>query len=248
MTLGFGIYPTPESGVFRNGVRPKEAWGIALSRIFLVRHAQANFGVGENDQLSHLGATQAWMLAEYLSEAQVRFDAVFCGTLLSQSNTVDRMAEVYLIDGKLPAATPMTGLNEMDYEPLLRLYARQQGDAVDHKKLIEDRAYYRAFMEKACAAWMDGNLEASETWPQFQGRSHETVDRIRRQCGRGQSVLVVTSSGVIGAVLKQILGLDDATTVGLGSMMANTSMTTLLYDDRRLSLESFNQRDLVTYR
>ena len=197
------------------------------------------------------------MLAEYLSEAAVHFDAVFCGTQTSHADTVARMSEVYLIDGKLPAATSVAGLDELNYEPLLRLFARQQGDAVDHKKLIEDRSYYRTFLEKACAAWMAGELEGAETWGRFQERANRAVDQIRSACGRGQTVLAVSSSGVIGAVLKQILGLDDARTIGLASMMANTSITTFLYDQERLSLESFNQiphlispkrRDLVTYR
>jgi broad specificity phosphatase PhoE len=227
-----------------------------VSRVLLVRHGQANFGVGEYDELSPLGASQAWMLAEHLSETQIRFDSVFCGNLRRQSDTVDRMAEVYLIDGKLPPATTLSQLDEFDFQPLLKEYATKLGDEVDRKKLIESRAYFQNFLGRAWNAWIAGDVEAAETWPAFQARCIEALESIRQNCGRGKTILAVTSAGVICTILQSVMGISDAQTIRLSAVMANTSVTSLLYDDDRVSLETFNQiphlsspkrQDLITY-
>ena len=58
-----------------------------MAELYLIRHAQASFGMSDYDRLSPLGCRQAGALGEYFRDCAIHFDAVYSGELERQRRT-----------------------------------------------------------------------------------------------------------------------------------------------------------------
>jgi broad specificity phosphatase PhoE len=153
-------------------------------------------------------------------------------------------------------------LAEYDAEGLISRYLtrRRAGDQLADLATSHglDRAGYQQLLEATGSAWIDGELDdGGESWPQFRARVELGIDSIRRREGRQRTIMAAVSAGVIGAVLGHVLGLTHRQTLAASWVIHNCSVTLLRYDQRRLSLASFNavghlerpgRPDLLTYR
>ena len=66
-----------------------------MSRLFLIRHAQASFLSENYDQLSDHGIDQAKILGESLASNEFIFDRIYSGTLNRQQHTRQMVEELY---------------------------------------------------------------------------------------------------------------------------------------------------------
>ena len=66
-----------------------------MSRLFVVRHAQASFLEPNYDKLSSLGETQARLLGEYWSAHGLTFDRARTGPCVRQKETARFVSEAY---------------------------------------------------------------------------------------------------------------------------------------------------------
>ena len=81
-----------------------------MGNIYLVRHGQAAFGTEHYDRLTDLGVAQARLLGAYFARRQIRFDAVFTGTLRRQAETAQGIFEGHRARRAAPAGNiPRTG-------------------------------------------------------------------------------------------------------------------------------------------
>lgn len=87
-----------------------------MSVVLLVRHGQANFGLGTYDRLAEHGQAQVRRLAEVLGTRGVKVDRIISGDLDRQRETAEILASV--LGGGLPVGID-PGWNEYDHMPLI---------------------------------------------------------------------------------------------------------------------------------
>ena len=87
--------------------------------IYVVRHGQAAFGTEHYDRLTEIGFTQAGLLGGYLARRNIRFDAVFTGTLQRQKETAQGIVEGHREVGSQPLQESFPGLDEYNPEALI---------------------------------------------------------------------------------------------------------------------------------
>jgi len=231
-----------------------------MATLHLIRHGQASFGAENYDQLSKTGQQQGRVLGQWLA-GQTRPGAVFCGSLKRHEQTLAAMAEGFGADWSGITATE-AGMNEFDHLPVIQAYNPAWAD---RKVMAKDlaaashpgKAFQKAFV-KAVERWVAGDHDSDypETWQAFKARVHKGLDRITTDAAGAQHVFVVTSGGPIMVAMQQLLGLSDRRALGLNEVLANASVSRVLFSGDRRSLAVFNNfahleaadPALVTYR
>jgi len=236
-----------------------------MSTLYLVRHGQASFGGDNYDVLSDLGRRQARALAEHWLALEYRLDAVYSGEMERQRDSALTVVDTLAAAGHTPIEPGLcANFNEYAFQPLLRAHAadaesRAGGQPVDWDRLSRDRKAFHYFLQEALERWTRDELNAdgAETWAAFKQRCSEGLEQILAECGRGQTIAIFSSAGAIGAIVQHVLQLNDAQTIRLKLGLYNTGVTTFLYNEREISLSTFNsiahletgaQRNLISYR
>ncbi|ROT98820.1 histidine phosphatase family protein [Marinobacter sp. R17] len=229
-----------------------------MATLYLIRHGQASFGKANYDQLSKTGWEQGRVLGRWLAD-KVTPTAVFSGDLQRHQETVAAITEGY--GQPLPALQMNAGFNEFDHEAVVHALKPEWADReamardlAQHPKPA--KAFQMAFVE-ACQRWVSGEFpgDYSETWENFQTRVCAALDEAIANAGGGD-VLVASSGGPISVVVQSLLGLDDRRALGLNEVIANTSVTRILFSGQRRNLAVFNNYahledaapELVTFR
>lgn len=219
------------------------------SLLYLVRHGQA--GTREHyDSLSDRGREQARRLGEYFSSANIKFDAIYSGTLSRQRATAEAV---------LPGIPVIAdaGWNEFDlaqvysgYAPLLsaddadfrREYDAMQAALVESRG-AHDHPVHRKWNDcdkKIVHAWVESRYEYSgETWPSFVARIHAAFGRLVEKMGDGNAI-VFTSATPIGVCAARTLELADARAMWLAGVLMNGSFSTLRIRGSEVRLFSLN--------
>ena len=229
-----------------------------MATIYLVRHGQASFGKENYDQLSPRGWEQGKILGRWLAD-KVEPGAVFGGNLQRHRETVEAIATGY--GTALPGMQVLEGLNEFDH---LQVVERLRPEWADKQVMARDlasfpkpaRAFQQAF-EKAVTRWVSGEFdqEYSETWNGFRQRVGHALDQLI-ELADGADVIVSTSGGPIAVIAQRLLELSDRKALEMNNVIANTSVSRILYSGPRRSLAVFNNYShleaenpsLVTYR
>jgi broad specificity phosphatase PhoE len=236
----------------------------AMSELYLVRHGQGSFGSGNYDKLSELGCEQSTLVGQHFAEMGIKLDALYAGTLVRQHETAELLARAYAGE----AGTPLPvinepAFNEYDGDAILKHYAASLAPAelerLGFPGLLRERSKFQLFLERAARAWVEGTLvEASILpWIDFHARIAAALSRLMREHGRGKTVAVCTSGGVIGTTVAHVLGLRNHTGIELNWAVHNASITRLIYSGERVSLSMFNalphferpeRKRLITFR
>ena len=90
-----------------------------MSKIILVRHAQASLGKTEYDQLSDLGFTQAKLLGEYFAKTGQQPKNIIHGSLKRHQQTANTFQQAQARDISLQENPDW---NEFDFKKLIQLY------------------------------------------------------------------------------------------------------------------------------
>lgn len=213
-----------------------------MATLYLIRHGQASFGKENYDQLSDKGWQQGRVLGRWLS-GKVAPGAVFGGNLKRHRETVEAMASGYA--GNLPDMQAVAGFDEFDHNAVIQSYRPEWADrAVMARDLAAfpkpSRAFQEAFVN-AVKRWASGEYDHDyeETWSGFKRRVLAALDELVEYAD-GTDVLVATSGGPISVMVQSLLDLDDRRALGLNEVIANTSVTRVLYSGSRRSLAVFN--------
>lgn len=205
-----------------------------MATVYLVRHAQASFGAANYDQLSPLGQRQSVRLGHYFDSRRLSFDAVFTGTLRRHTQTLAGISEG--LDVPL-LATPWPGLNEYDSQALIA--------AIHPEPLADvssDEHYRRHFrlLRQGLLQWMLGRTQPAGM-PDWQTFRQGVVDVLQHiQASDAQNVLLVSSGGPIACAVSHVLATPPESTVELNMRLRNTSVTTLTFTPKHLSLQTYN--------
>ncbi|MDJ0629492.1 MAG: histidine phosphatase family protein [Rhodobacter sp.] len=199
-----------------------------MSRLVLIRHAQASFGTDDYDRLSPLGHQQADWLAGYFRAHGLRFDRVIRGAMRRHRETADAVMKHALG----PAPEVDARLNEIDYDTLEGDYRRATGESP-----AAGRPDFLCSFPRVFEGWAQGDIAtAHESFAEFEARVAAAIDDA---LGAGDT-LVVTSGGVIGMTLRRALGLDVRTTAELLLMIHNASVHEFVRENGQLRLSLFN--------
>ncbi len=259
------IYPRPGCGSRAEHV------DSAMSRIILLRHAQASFADGGSitdgyDQLSPLGFRQSAALAEELAESGTVFDRIVMGPAKRHRQTAETVEALYeerglpwpepevidALDEHLGAFVMTRAMEQADGDPeLAGLVAGLQ--ASGEERMTAFFRAYRVISERWAKEELPAEVSGEESWKAFRRRVEGALERLIDESQGGQTVGVFTSGGPVCVGAAWVLGLDDVKTMELTWVMRNASMTELLYPFGRLVLGSFNtlprfpSPDMVTY-
>jgi broad specificity phosphatase PhoE len=207
---------------------------------YLIRHGQASFGADDYDVLSPIGAQQSKVVGEELRRRDVRVDKVCSGTLRRHRGTAAGCLPVAGVD--LPVVEDPRW-NEYDHLELVR-------HAVDRPLSTRE---FQALLEQSLLGWMTGD---GTGWPAFRDGACAALDELFAGLGKGGTVLVFTSGGVISAICTVLLGLPPQGFLALNRTMVNGSLTKLVHGRSGTSLVSWNEhahfeganRELLSYR
>jgi broad specificity phosphatase PhoE len=232
-----------------------------MSRLVLVRHAQASFSADperafqDYDRLSELGRRQAEALGEELAAAGITFDRVYAGPSIRHRETADLVGGVYARLGR-GWPEPLTSEELAEHQGARVVRRALEGDEYrEERRRLEAAAHggettsqelrriYLTVFRRVTRRWARREIEPAppeESWQAFRQRVGAGVRRIVDEAGRRTTVGVFTSGGPIGSTVAWALGLDDERALELAWTVENATLTELLVGDGRVSLKSFN--------
>jgi broad specificity phosphatase PhoE len=239
-----------------------------MSRVFLVRHAQASFLEPDYDKLSALGETQAQHLGKYWARHKFAFDRTCSGPCVRQRDTAKIVGEAYR-DAGLSFPEPA----------VFREFDEYQGEAVlEHAlpKLVETDATIREFhqdflnvrtpadrsrpfqkmFEAVIVKWVSGMISVPgvESWGEFCARVNSGLSRFLSAARHGEQSAIFCSGGPIAVAVQRALNLSAQDTLRVAWMSRNCSYSEFVYSGEHFSLGSFNafphldDASLLTYR
>lgn len=239
-----------------------------MSRLFLVRHAQASFLSQNYDQLSAIGQTQARLLGEYWARRNVVFDRVGVGPAIRHRHTAQIAGEAYRKIG-LGFAEPvvMEEFDEFQGDAVLALSLpqlrrhnrkiRELHDAIESSSNeTEKRASFQRMFEAVIAMWVNGEIAPQnvESWQEFCARVNRGLTAFLAKSSKGEVVVIFSSGGPLGVAVRRALHLSAQNTLRVAWMSRNCSFSEFLFSSDRFSLSSFNafphldDDSLLTYR
>lgn len=223
-----------------------------MARLFLIRHGQASFGASNYDALSDVGRQQAQWLGSYFKERGISFSRIVSGELQRQKDTTTE-----ILTGLQLNKTQFQvdkGFNEYDSDVLYSTFTKG-GRAHDHQRL--DRLDYWRTFRMACEAWITNQLGGPhETWAEFCGRIQRALKMSYVDTEKEDAILLVTSSGVIGSIVSELLETGPRSAIELNFQARNTSFCEIVVGKRQMRLISFNsishldrpgRREWITY-
>jgi broad specificity phosphatase PhoE len=214
-----------------------------VGTIYLVRHGQAAFGTDHYDRLTEIGFAQARLLGGYFGRRNIRFDALFTGTLQRQTETAQGIFEGHSDLGTPPSRETFPGLDEYKPEAIMMALTGNfpaPALAAARRDPVVVREHFRILRE-ALLAWAEDRTkpEGMPVWQAFQDSAVEALVEARRRFPDG-NVLIVSSGGPIAAVVAATLNAPPATAVELNLRIRNSSLTEFAATPRRHNLISFN--------
>jgi len=199
-----------------------------MGEITLVRHGQANSLAKPEDaydKLSDLGRQQAAWLGVHMRAQEPPFDRVLTGSLRRHKETADAMGDM-----GAPAEEDRR-LDEMDYFNLGRALEDRHG--VPFPTPEEFAAHVPQVME----AWHAAEIQGRESFASFEARVSGVLEEASAP---GRRVLCVTSGGVIGMMIRRLLGLDPRRMAHILLPIRNSSVHRIHVTPHGTILGSFN--------
>jgi broad specificity phosphatase PhoE len=225
-----------------------------MSRLFLVRHAQASFLEQTYDKLSPLGEAQARLLGEFWSRHELVFDRVCSGPCVRQKDTATIVAAAYTkANLAFPHVLAMPEFDEYQGEAVLErsLSALLESDREisalhdafqsSHDPQSRRRTFQKLF-ETVISKWVDGKIPSNsvEPWRDFSSRVDSGISAFLAAGAQSERVAIFTSGGPIGLAVQRALDLSSQNALRVSWMAQNCSFSEFLYSSDRFTLSSFN--------
>lgn len=218
-----------------------------MSRILLIRHAQASYGAEDYDQLSPRGHEQAKQLAAWLvlHEEALHLGTVVCGAMRRHAQTLTMIETAFAAAGRaLPATEIDADWNEFDHDSVVRAYAQTFADDPKIAAARDSHAprEVKALLMAALQSWSRAELDdrATETWSAFGIRIARARDQLPTHARSGGTTLVMSSGGVIARCAQAALGIDDEHTVDMNLSLRNTGISEFHSSARGWHLHTWN--------
>ncbi len=225
-----------------------------MSRLILVRHAQASIHAADYDQLSPLGERQAVALAEHWLRLGVELDAVYSGPLRRQRHTAELVAGAYReSDRSWPSLQTLPHLAEHQG---LAVVKHLRGAMAPHdekvaawvERLEDDPPnrleIYLEMFRYLTRRWVREDLPIDdlpfESWKAFRARVEQGMETLALEHEGGRTVAAFASAGSIAAMVGRALELADERVLEMSWAARNITTTELLFSGGRWAVRSFN--------
>ena len=239
-----------------------------MSRVILVRHAQASFLEPNYDKLCATGEVQARLLGEYWARRGVLFSCAWSGPRVRQVQTGRIVEEAYRRVGReFPEVAVMKEFDEYPAEAVLKqglpqVLERSQAVRDLHRAFEQSKdtdtrkRRFQQMFEAVIGMWVSGELgiDGVESWQDFCTRVDRGITTMVNSATLAGDSVVFTSGGPIGVAMQRALNLSHADTLQLTWMSRNASFTEFLSSGSRFTLSTFNahphleDESLLTYR
>ena len=203
--------------------------------LYLVRHAQPDFA-GHYDSVTALGIEQSVWLGEHFAARGLEFARVVSGSLQRQMHTLDTIVE------KLSGSPPrLTDPRFNEYDAASVLSAFHLGDEKGLRAAGDRRAYFMAVRD-ALHEWArrEEPVAGGESWQEFGGRIAAGIEDACAGLPAEAPVLVVTSGGVIGRIVAEVLGAGPGAAIQLNLQTRNTGITEIARGRSATRVIAFN--------
>lgn len=224
-----------------------------MSRLVLIRHAQASFGAANYDQLSEMGYQQAKILGDHFAESELMPNTIYVGPLQRHHQTLEMVQKAYLERGmSLPEPILLQELDEhrgtefskLIMPHLLKTDLQLQKIAAEGGK----RKAMKMFLY-VMENWAKGTLDTSpfphiQSWKDFRATVNRGMQKMLEdnRDKKNQIVLAFTSGGTISAAVGFALEMrNEARVIELNGIVQNTSLTEFLFTKDRMTFKSFNE-------
>ena len=208
--------------------RPNKPERARVAEIILVRHGQAMSHATDEksyDRLSDLGRQQARWLGTHFRATNPNFDHVITGTLTRQTDTARAMG--------FDITTQDARLDELSYFALTAAMEAQHGLPAPR-----EAAEFARYLPQVIDHWTrDAIDDAPERFRDFATRVTAAIEDLCDGHGR---VLVVTSGGVIGMVMRHVLALENGGMAKVMLQVMNSSLHRLEFVHDMLMVGTFN--------
>jgi len=203
--------------------------------LYLVRHAQPDF-TGNYDSVTALGGEQSAWLGRHFASLGLRFERLVSGGLVRQRETL-RLLRQELVAPAEPQVDPR--FNEYD---AARLLAQFGGGADAALRATGDRRAYFTVIREVLLAWsrQDRAIDGGETWQEFGARIDAGMAAVCDGLGPDARVLIVTSGGVIGRFVADVLAAGAEVAVQVNLQTRNTGITEVARGRSASRLVAFN--------
>ncbi|MEM1124670.1 MAG: histidine phosphatase family protein [Bacteroidota bacterium] len=231
-----------------------------MSKLFLIRHAQASFLSKDYDNLSEHGHCQSTQLGEYYANKNVLFDKAYIGPLKRHHQTYQRVKEAYQVAGlPFPEAIEIEELKEYEgmdvmgtvrkelemHQPQFKSWFAEMETNPTHKTKMKMVVTYLNL-------WATNQLgfdlpKDAQTFADFRQIAEAGLAKVMQGNEKGKTVAVFSSGGCIAAMLGKVLDLSNPEKVmGFNLVMRNTAISEVLFSGNRLSLMTFNDLQHLT--
>ena len=239
-----------------------------MSRVILVRHAQASFLEPIYDKLCATGEVQARLLGEYWARRGVLFSCAWSGPRVRQVQTGRIVGDAYRRVGR--EFPELAVRNEFDEYPAEAVLKQGLPQVLERSQAVRDlhrgfeqskdtdarKRRFQQMFEAVIGMWVSGELviDGVESWQDFCARVDRGIATIVNSATPAGDSLVVTSGGPIGVAMRRALHLSPADTLQLTWMSRNAAFSEFLSSGDRFTLSTFNahphleDESLLTYR
>ncbi len=177
----------------------------------------------------------------------IEIHSIYCGTLLRQQQTAETIINRFNFHGvRVPTLKIDKRLNEYDSINIIKtlfpvLLNDEPALEEEIKAIYTDKKAFQRVFEKVMRFWVTSkSYEGIESYSDVKLRVKSALNDIMQENGKGKSIIVVTSGGIIGAIVQSVLGFDDEVAMRLTWQIVNTSITHLRYNEKEVNLASFN--------
>lgn len=225
-----------------------------MSKLYLIRHAQASFLAADYDNLSDHGHRQSTALGDYYAKKGLLFDKVYVGPLKRHHQTYQRVKEAYeAINLPFPSAIEFEELKEYegmdvmgDVRRELEIYQPQFKDWFTEMDINPNHKTKMKMVVTYLNLWATNTLgfdlpQGAQTFADFRGTAERGLTKVMTGNEQGKTIAVFSSGGCIAAMLGKILDIQNhSKTMGFNLVMRNTAISEVLFSGNRLSLMTFN--------
>ena len=193
-----------------------------MSKLYLIRHAQASFLADDYDNLSVHGHQQSKILGNYFVQKNIHFDDIYIGPLKRHYQTYQGVKAAYGEREKnLPPATEIAELIEyqgMDtmgtvreqlvkYHPSFRTWFAEMDTNPNHKTKMKMVVTYLNM-------WATNTLgfdlpKGAQSFAGFRKQAEVGLQKVLAGNEKGKTIAVFSSGGCIAAMLGKIIGVPD---------------------------------------
>lgn len=226
-----------------------------MSRLVLVRHAQASFFSKNYDQLSPLGERQARLLGEFWDRRGVTFDEVLTGPRERHRRSallVEQLLHPSGMGGPRIEVRPEFDehavdqlIREESLDSLLSQQPQLQELVTAYRAARQPEQIQRSFQhlfEAVCHLWCQGapGTEGITPWSDFHTRVGQGLTDLLERSDQSRNIVLFTSVGNVTSILCHVLRCSTQQALELGWRLKNCSLTEFIFSGSRITLDHFN--------